>query len=431
MLRELTAKRILLLQGPVGPFFRRFAADLQARGCEVTKVNFSAGDDLYYRGPDVVRFRGGQGDWPGFLRELVRERRIDAIFLFGDGRPLHRTAVEVAGELGIPLWVLEEGYLRPDYVTIERGGVNGNSHLPRDPDFYLQVASRLRDLPRAVPLGNTFWHQALWAILHAVAVTLFFWLYPRYHHHRDVNAFRQALYWVRGAFRKLWYAARQRGVLDSLVAEHSGRFFLFPLQVHCDAQVRHSPFRSIEELIEEVVSAFASHSPPDSRLVVKHHPHDRAYRDYARLLDDLGRRHRCAERVLYVHDLRLPTLLKHARGVVTMNSTVGISALYHGAPVKVLGKAVYDVPGLTSSCSLAKFFVQPEPVDKRLLSAFVRWLREDDQINGSFYKRLPALGTDCGLDASALPPLMQAVSEEQSIGARIESGYLTGRQGGS
>ncbi|MBI2897122.1 MAG: capsular biosynthesis protein [Deltaproteobacteria bacterium] len=422
MLRELGAKRVLFLQGPNGPFFRRFARDLRERGCEVTKVNFCAGDDLFYRGPDVVRFRGRPDEWPDFLRELLAGRRIEAIFLFGDGRPLHRAAVRIATEKGIPFWVLEEGYLRPDHVTIEQSGVNGKSRLPKEADFYRRAAAQLADLPRPLAVGNTFWHQALWTILSSVAVTFFFWLYPRYQHHRDVNALRQGFYWVRGAARKLLYAVRDRGALDLLLARWRGRYFLLPLQVHCDAQIQHSPYRRIEDLIVEVVASFAAHAPDDTCLVVKHHPHDRAYRDYGRLLRSLGRRHGCGARILYVHDLHLPTLLKHARGIITMNSTVGLSALHHGAPVKVLGKAVYDIPGLTATTSLADFLVQPEPADAALLAAFVRWLREANQINGSFYRRLAHLGTSCGLDASVLPErtatrTVQASREAQTIAA--------------
>src|SRR5688572_20183119 len=114
MLRELRAQRVLLLQGPVGPFFRRFARDLEARGIQVTKVNFNSGDALYYRGGDVVPFRGRMEEWPQFLRTLLIERGIEAVFAFHDGRDIHKQAVAVARRLDIPMWVFEEGYLRPD-----------------------------------------------------------------------------------------------------------------------------------------------------------------------------------------------------------------------------------------------------------------------------------------------------------------------------
>ncbi len=48
-------------------------------------------------------------------------------------------------------------------------------------------------------------------------------------------------------------------------------------------------------------------------------------------------------------------LLARAAGVVTVNSTVGLAALRAGVPVKPLGDAVYDVPGLTHSGDIARF----------------------------------------------------------------------------
>jgi capsular polysaccharide export protein len=51
-----------------------------------------------------------------------------------------------------------------------------------------------------------------------------------------------------------------------------------------------------------------------------------------------------------------------------LNSTIGLSALpsLHGPPVKVLGGAVYDLPGLTSQRTLADFFVDAGGFDAEL-----------------------------------------------------------------
>jgi len=49
---------------------------------------------------------------------------------------------------------------------------------------------------------------------------------------------------------------------------------------------------------------------------------------------------------VYVHDLYLPTLLANALGAVVINSTVGLSTLNHGLPVKACTSAVYDMEGM-------------------------------------------------------------------------------------
>ena len=386
----------LLLQGPVGPFFRRFAEDLRRRGTRVTKVNFNAGDALFFRGKDVIAYDGKLEAWPDTFRRLVTERKIDAVFVFGDQRPIHRPVIAIAKELGIAVWAFEEGYLRPNFVTLERDGVNGNSTMPKEAAAYRGL--KLPPAPEPLPVGNAFGRHAFWTALHSMALTFGFWLYPRYKHHRNANTFYSTFCWVRGGYRKLKYKIKERKILDRLVKQHDGRYFVLPLQVHCDSQLSHSDYPSMEAFIDDVVKTFAAAARKDDLLVVKHHPHDTPYRDYTKYLRKLGATYGCGDRLVYVHDLHLPTLLKHARGVVTMNSTVGISALHHRAPVKVMGRAVYDVAGLTSTKPLDRFFSEPGRVDHELYERFVAYLRAHNQINGSFYRRIAALGTVSGLD---------------------------------
>jgi capsule polysaccharide modification protein KpsS len=327
------------------------------------------------------------------------ERKIDAVFLFGDQRPIHQPAVKLARELGIAIWVFEEGYLRPDYVTVERNGVNGNSEMSRDPEYYLSRAATLPEPPPVTPIGNTIGLHTTWTIANAVAKTFFWFRYPRYKHHRQVNAFWCAYVYSRGVLRTLYYRRAERGVVERVIERNAGRYFVLPLQVYCDAQLQHSDFPTMESMIEHVVETFSKAAPADATLVVKHHPHDQPFRDYTKLLRKLAQQHGLGDRVVYIHDTHLPTLLKNARGVVTMNSTVGPSALFHNTPVKVLGRAIYDVAGLTFQASLESFFNDPGVVDTTLLVAFTNWLRVANQVNGSFYRRHnPA--TASGLPAS-------------------------------
>jgi len=134
-------KRVLLLQGPVGPFFRRLAKDLSLAGAQVFKVNFNGGDLLFFPA-GAINFRGRQEEWPAFFEELLDSLNIDMVLLFGDCRPIHQVASEIINRKGLDLGVFELGYIRPDYVTLERFGVNGHFQLPRNPAFYLNHARR-------------------------------------------------------------------------------------------------------------------------------------------------------------------------------------------------------------------------------------------------------------------------------------------------
>ncbi|MFW6087977.1 MAG: capsule biosynthesis protein, partial [Myxococcota bacterium] len=387
VLPDLGCAHALLLQGPAGPFFRRFAVELRAAGVAVTKVNLHAGDELFYPGPDAVPFRGGRDEWPAFVRGVMRDRGIDALFVFGDCRPYHQDAITVAREMDVDVWVFEEGYLRPDYITLERHGVNGFSSLPRDPEFYRAHDPGPADAP--VPVGATTGAAAWWSTLNALAYTLRRGAYPRYEHHRPLNAWKHTFWHVRGGVRKVWYQQRERGRLEEIMSTLRGRYFFVPLQVHCDFQMLHSPYGNVLEFVDEVVATFAEHAIVCDHLVLKHHPMDRAYREYGAYMRNLAKRHSVTDRLWYVHDLHLPTLLRHAKGTITINSTVGLSSIHHGTPVLCKGTAVYDMPGLAHQGSLVEFFRDPGHVDESLYLAFRHYLEHTNQANGSVWKRLP------------------------------------------
>ncbi|WP_423455408.1 hypothetical protein [Ottowia sp. VDI28] len=134
-------KRILLLQGPVGPFFWNLAKDLRSADATIFKFNFNAGDWLFYpRG--ASSFRGELPQWPAVLEAFIVEHQIDAVLIFGDCRPVHRCVPALTERLGCALGVFEEGYLRPDHVTFEPRGVNGHSN------FHEHLAARLKQRSR-------------------------------------------------------------------------------------------------------------------------------------------------------------------------------------------------------------------------------------------------------------------------------------------
>jgi capsule polysaccharide modification protein KpsS len=383
---SLAGRHLLLLQGPAGPFFARVAEQLRAAGARVSKVNFNGGEDFYYRAPDVVRFAQPLEEWPAFFEQLVRERAVDAVVLFGDCRPLHQAAITRARELGVDVFVFEEGYLRPDFVTLEKGGVNGHSNIPRDPRHFDDV--QLAPEPRHRPIKHAFIKSALHTICYASATALARDRYPHYRHHRDIRPLAQARLWLRGTVRRAVHTLRDRKLAKRIEGQDMPPYFFVPLQVHLDSQLRHSPYATINQFIREVVSEFAEHAPKDHVLLFKLHPMDRPYSDYSTDIEALRLEHGLGERLLYADVINLPAALRGARGTVVINSTVGLSSLTHGTPVKCLGRAVYDLPGLTHRGSLAEFFSAPAPVDRALYKRFRQWLLDQNQLNGSVWSRL-------------------------------------------
>lgn len=385
MASRFAGKRVLLLQGPVGPFFARLADTLRSSGATVSKINFNGGDWLFYPRRSLA-YRGGIDRWPTEFEQLLDQKRIDVVMLFGDCRPIHVPVHEIALRRGVAIWAFEEGYVRPDFVTFEPYGVNNRSLLPRDPQFYLQ-SPEIRVTPER-EVGNTFWAAVTWASLYYFAAFLLKPWFRKYQHHRPLCVL-EALPWLISPLRKSKYKILQRGVERRLSGLLSKQYFLVPLQAHGDAQVLvHSCFRSVPGFIEAVVASFAKSARPVDYLVFKHHPMDRGYHDYSNLFAQLSRHYGLGNRLLYIHDQHLPTLLANARGVVVINSTVGISALHHGTPLKVLGDALYDIPGLTAQCAVDEFWQTPEQwvPNQTLYRRFRAYLISRTQLNGNFYR---------------------------------------------
>lgn len=377
----------------MGPYFRRLATELQEDlNATVTKINFNGGDAWDFSGPEAIEYRGTQQEWPAYVRQLMVEQRIDHVLLFGDLREYHRLAIAEAKDLQVGVHVFEEGYLRPDYVTIERNGVNARSMLPRGRSYYRRFARERIERPR--PVGHIFWFAALSAVCYALAMHLRRGHFPHYRHHRDLHPLREGLRWaLRGAFHKLAWKLRDRGAMARFAGPLSKRFFLVPLQVHNDFQVRGSSCTSVEAFIEQVTATFAKYAPRGNHLVFKHHPLDRAYRNYSKLLRQLAEKHGLQGRVHYIADLHLPTLLHHTRGTIVLNSTVGLSSLQHSTPTIALGDSIYSLAGLSYTKGLARFLRVPGTVDRAAVSGFCAYLARKNQLGGSFYKRshLPSL----------------------------------------
>jgi capsular polysaccharide export protein len=122
----------------------------------------------------------------------------------------------------------------------------------------------------------------------------------------------------------------------------------------------------------------------------KHHPIDRGRKNYKNFICEQSRILGISDRVLVVHEVHLPTCLQHALGTVTINSTVGLSSLYHETATITLGNAIYDIEGLTNkNKKLKDFWKNPQKPDMNLLAKFRQHLISTTQLNGSFYGRMP------------------------------------------
>jgi capsular polysaccharide export protein len=374
--RALTSapRSFLFLQGPQSYFFERVARALIARGHRVQRINLNLGDRLFWRLP-ARDFRGRFEDWPHFVAALLEERGITDLLLLGDRRPYHIAAAEAARAHGMRVFATDLGHLRPGWLTLSEIGVD----FPRDPDAIRTLAAEFPE-PDLAPLTDPPFHLlAFRDIAYHVASVLGRPLYPYYRHHGLYHPFREYAGWVKNAPRRL-LARRSTAAAKALLAAAPGSYFLFPLQLATDFQLRaHSPFATAPHALDAVLRSFAK-SGAKQQLVIVAHPLDEGLINWRQLIGT-------SERVVFLEGGVTGPLVANAAGVVTVNSTVGLMALRHGIPVKPLGTAIYDIAGLTHAGGLAGFWHQPKPPDVQRLAAFLRALVGATQVKGGFHTR--------------------------------------------
>ena len=115
-----------------------------------------------------------------------------------------------------------------------------------------------------------------------------------------------------------------------------------PLQHDLDAQIEfHSAYRKNTDFIVQVMNSFAYHAPNHLRLVFKQHPMSRGGQGHSAIVAAKAKELGISHRVLFLSEGKAGLLVKKARGVVTINSTVGLIALQQGKPLCALGEAIY------------------------------------------------------------------------------------------
>jgi capsular polysaccharide export protein len=377
------SRHFLIVSAPFGPFARELARDLRAQGARCSRVLLNAGDLVDWGPRASFRFGAARREWPAWLRSLVRRERVTDILTYGDCSAYAAGAIEVARDLGLPAHVLEQGYFRPDWITLEREGVNANSLLPRDPQWHLSQAAGMapredRVVGRAMPaavLWLTRYHVALYAGLPA---------FPRFRTGYRRSAARQAAgHIVRFVFRTM--IVHGHGKRRGRLMDAPGPLFLALLQRPGDSQLwRHSRFADTAEFLEHVVSSFAAHAPPDAHLMVRPHPLDPGLEPHERTLRAIAAREGVAGRIAFVDDGKLHEILPAIAGAVCVNSTAGLAAIEFGRPTVVLGEAIYDMPGLTHQAGLDSFWRAPQPPYAELYQAFRTVVLARTQVNGAF-----------------------------------------------
>jgi capsular polysaccharide export protein len=385
---QIPGRKILIVQGDWEAGMSLLALDLMDEGHGIGKIFFCAADLIYkIRGIETHLYRKPLAEFEEWLRELVRTEHYDTFFLYNHYRPYNQVAWKLAEELGLGCYVFELGLIRPNCVTVFS---RKSPPLPTlaaawekllaggDPPESVEMPPALRQVSGAAKMfamSSNF-------VFSRLAAPLF----PHFVDQQEMELWSHFKHGVIYLWR-FFVRSRDSEMNEVFSGELSGKYYAVPLQVHRDTQVtKCSKFPSIEDFIDHVVGSFERHAPADTKLVFKDHPIDRGYKDYTDQIARLDRR-LGGGRILYVDRVHLPTLLSHSRGVVNINSSVGLSGLIHHAPVITLGSAAYDLPELTFRGDLDAFWTESESPDPERVEQFIDLLLSTSQGRGALSQR--------------------------------------------
>jgi capsular polysaccharide export protein len=378
---EQPTRVVLFLQGPPSGFWNDLARAVCARGGGVRRVNLCLADQLFWRAGPSVCYRGGLRAWRHWLRAFIARERVTDIVYYADRLPYHRIARAVARRTGIAAHAVEFGYLRPDWLTFERGGNGAFSTLDDRADALARAAPPPDMKAR---YGHPFWREALGEVIFNLAMVAGRPLFPKYAMDKPIHPVPDYLAWLWKIARTPW--RRRVAARTEREIRAGGPYWLVGLQLPVDYQLRDcATYPDQRDMVRAVIRSFAAHALPGDALVFKAHPLDNGWIDWAGVARREAALVGIADRVHGIDGGDLYALLRGCRGVVVATSTVGLHALRVGRPVKTLGGAIYDVPGLTDQRALECFWRSPAMPDRQLVSRLVATLAEQVQVRGSIF----------------------------------------------
>ncbi|MGD8912252.1 MAG: hypothetical protein PVJ68_05865 [Candidatus Thiodiazotropha sp.] len=383
--RQPTTGKILLLQGPIGPFFKHLQSSFEAECFEVKRVLFHSADALFAHRRNTIRFSGDIRSWENWLRTELRYNKPDAIVLFGSSRPAHKIAQKLALEFCIKIVALEEGYLRSGFITCEADGNNQHSPL-----CAWEAAPSLPTTKEPLGIPSSFITMCAWGAAYYLWRELMEQTDEKDLYHRHTNgALTESIVWTTHIIRKITARLLEKRTIAKLLQDRTNGYILVPLQTPSDAQIRTaSRGWNNEKLAEETIKALKKSSARET-VVFKTHPLDEKSHVLAKFIRKLAQAHDLCNQVIVLRSGKIGELTKQSSGMIVINSTSAFSALHQHIPVLVLGDAIFRHNAIVTigenTRSITKFLSKRSSKDASDISAFFAAVKANALLPGDFY----------------------------------------------
>lgn len=378
------ARHFLMLQMPCGSFGRHLQTALEKAGHRCTRIVLNGGDWINALGQSVVRYAQSTSDWPVWIESYARANHVTDLICYGDCRFYHCVAIDLLRPLGIRVRVLEEGYLRPNWITCEFDGVNGFSALT---EIDLDTLPEQPSLPAERELRSSYNHYVFAGFVYYLFQFLLRPVFPYYVSHRELPIYLEAALWLRRWFTWPFRRSESRRISDRI--DQLGKpVHLVLLQLNGDSQIKvHSDFASVADFARFCIAEFSASNSEDSLLVFKNHPLDNGVISLGKVIREEAEQLGLAGRVLFVDGGNLVSLLERSVSVVSINSTACHQSLRRGIPTLLLGRTVFNHPLIVSRMRVRDFFRLRPAKHRSDYEKLVSFMIETSQINGGYYSR--------------------------------------------
>ncbi len=294
-------------------------------GQGVRKINLCLADRVFWRGLPADNYRGKQKNWADWLAGYIKKHGITDIIYYADQHPYHCAARRVAHGAEVKCWAIF-GYLRPDWLTLEQDGMGPLSHFPRGRPEIESLATSLADPDMRCKYPHKFINEAVGEVVFHLLQTFGRPFYP-------------------------WFKSDKT-------------YWLVALQIQADYQIRsHCDFDHQEEMLADIFRNIKA-SGASGDLVIKTHPLDNGLENWPKRVARLVAKFGLKGRVHLIKGGDLGGLIQSARGVIVANSTVGLHSIAAGIPTLTLGRALFDIAGLTHQSGLSEFWHNPQAPDQ-------------------------------------------------------------------
>lgn len=376
-------RHYLFVGAPFGPFSRLLGGSLRTEGARCSRIILNAGDASDWGSKEAEAYRGHPRAWPSWIAAYMQRERVSDLIVYGDSNPYCVAAMRRARRMDVKIHVLEQGYFRPDWITLERDGVNGSSRLPRDPDYFRQMAKFMPD-ERHVEVGRIATAGVARIFAYHVVAYLGCWAFPNFRFAYPYSPLRQAAGHIRRYVLQHLLSRRTRATLGRIMTAERP-MYLAILQRPGDSQlVKHSSVKTVTDFIDQVLTSFAAHAQPKAQLVFKCHPLDHGLENHRAIIRRLAAARGVADRVVYLDGGDLAAIVRRSSGVISVNSTAGLVGIELERPTVVLGCATYDISGMTHQDGLDRFWTRPQGPDADVFAAYKRLVMATTQINGAY-----------------------------------------------